>query len=203
MTITRQAARKIRFDEEGNGPDSLDVPSSPPAAPESSDGDDSDSDAAPEEESVSTSKKAILEQQKKAQEAEKEKKKQAREKRKLRDLENQKQKQHKAKPEEDEEEELPEFLDDDFVDAFNQEFEAPEPKNKHIRLDNVTEAEWRRQAKLDKLAALKQSRGAVLKRGPVYVAVDAAPMKKTAPKQEASVMATRDQWLNRKALSKK
>lgn len=169
---------------------------------------DSD-DEAPEEESVSTAKKQVKSKEQEQRQAALEVKRKEKEKRKARDLRNQEQKQLKrvTKPQaaDKDEEELPELLDEDILNAFNEESDDDEPQlaqNTHIRLDEVSEEELRRQEKLAKLEALKQSRGATIKRGPVYVAVNHRSRHKLAPKREA-VMASKDQWLNRKALNKK
>ncbi|CAN3377413.1 hypothetical protein DIURU_003345 [Diutina rugosa] len=202
MAVTR--SKKITFDEDGNSPDVAIVETKTVHEVES----ESDSDdEAPEEESVNTAKKQVMSKEQEQRQAASELKRKEKEKRKAIDLRNQEQKQLKrdVAPVKEDEEELPELLDDDILNAFNDESDEDEPssvQNTHIRLDEVSEEELQRQAKLAKLEALKQSRGATIKRGPVYVAVNHRSRHKLAPKRDA-VMASKDQWLNRKALNKK
>lgn len=200
---TRLATKKITFDEAG---ENQEMKSQQPAV--ISDNLDLDLDDAPEEESVSTVKKQALAKAQAAAEAKLAANRAAKEKRKQRDQTNAKQQLEKKEKvveqieeEEEEEEELPEFLDEEIIDAFNK------PSNTHVRLDEEEEEEidaeeLRRQAKQAKLAALKQ-RGAAIKRGPVYVSVAQGSRRNLAPKREAAVMLTKDQWLNRKALNRK
>lgn len=202
MAVTR--LKKITFDEDGNSPDVAIVETKTVQEIESEL--DSD-DEAPEEESVNTAKKQIMSKEQEQRQAALELKRKEKEKRKAIDLRNQEQKQLKrdVAPVKEDEEELPELLDDDILNAFNDGPDEDEPslvQNTHIRLDEVSEEELQRQAKLAKLEALKQSRGATIKRGPVYVAVNHRSRHKLAPKRDA-VMASKDQWLNRKALNKK
>ncbi|MCH0630043.1 hypothetical protein JNB11_08740 [Kocuria palustris] len=202
MAVTR--LKKITFDEDGNSPDIAIVETKKVQEIESEL--DSD-DEAPEEESVNTAKKQVMSKEQEQRQAALELKRKEKEKRKAIDLRNQEQKQLKrdVAPVKEDEEELPELLDDDILNAFNDESDEDEPslaQNTHIRLDEVSEEELQRQAKLAKLEALKQSRGATIKRGPVYVAVNHRSRHKLAPKRDA-VMASKDQWLNRKALNKK
>lgn len=163
---------------------------------------DSDSDA-PEEESTATAKQASIEKLKQEKQRQQELRKLEREKRKLRDA--QLKLQLEAKKERIREmasaEELPEFLPEEVLEP-----EEPQTIGKHIRLEELEKEhlENRKRAKLEKLRQIKDLRRQALKKGPVQVQVQTfGLLKRSVPRAEASVLESKNSWLQRASLGKK
>lgn len=163
---------------------------------------DSDSDA-PEEESTASSKQASIEKLKQEKQRQQELRKLEREKRKQRDA--QLKLQLEARRERIRElasaEELPEFLPEEVLEP-----EEPKSLGKHIRLEELEKehAESRKRAKLEKLRQIKDLRRKALDKGPVQVQVQTfGQSKRSVPRAEASVLESKNSWLQRASLGKK
>lgn len=207
---TKETAKKIKFTEDGDLPENVEVFSvestkEPEEAPQvSNDSEsDSDSDEAPEAESLSTSKQALLEKQKNEAKLQQDLRKQERERRKQRDL--QFKQQQEAKKEKikqlAEAEELPDLLPEE---AFESDSEGPTAR-KHLRAEDLEKehAEIRKKMKLEKLRMLKEQRKLALKRGPVVVQVQSFNSKKQVPRAEQSILDSKRAWLERASLGRK
>lgn len=163
---------------------------------------DSDSDA-PEEESTSVAKQETIEKLKQEKQRQQDLRRQEREKRKQRDV--QLKLQLEARKERIRElasaEELPDFLPEEVLEP-----EEPQSLGKHIRLEELEKehAESRKRAKLEKLLQIKELRKQAINKGPVHVQVQTFDLtKRTVPRAEASVLETKNSWLQRASLGKK
>lgn len=173
-------------------------------APDSEEDSDSDSDSdAPEEESTVSAKQASIEKLKQEKQRQQELRRLEREKRKERDA--QLKLQLEARRERIREmataEELPEFLPEEVLKP-----EEPQTSGKHIRLEELEKEhlESRKRAKLEKLRQIKDLRRQALKKGPVQVQVQAFGLtKRSVPRAEASVLESKNSWLQRASLGKR
>lgn len=208
MAVTRShTPKKTKFSDEGElenrtAETAVEVKSVSPEIEENDGSEDSDSDA-PEEESTSRTKSSIVAQQKEALRLQKEEKLRQREKRKEQALQNRAQQDKKRQR--IQEHELPEFLPEDlFEDEAKEEEDEPVlvPPRTHLRLEELDSAA-RREAKMEKLRALRNAKNTVVKRGPVHVQVGSFGGRKSVPVAEDKIVGMRDQWLNREALNKK
>lgn len=170
--------------------------------PESESESGSDSDSAPEEEATSVAKSKTIELLKEQKQRQQEIRKQEREKRKQRDehLKLQLEARRERIRELVEAEELPELLPEEVFDT-----EPAAPKGKHIRLEELEKEhlENRKRAKLEKLRQIKDLRKQALKKGPVHVQVQTFGLRTVVPRAEASVLETKNSWLQRESLGKR
>lgn len=216
MVVTRSGkstGKKIKFLDDGELPSDAEVVNvdtregtREPEDVEEEDEDDSDSDEAPEEESTLKAKEELLVKQKEQAKLEKQLRDQEREKRKQRDL--QFKQQQDAKRERirqlAEAEELPDLLPEEVLESDDDD-ETP-VGGKHKRAEDLEQehAAMRKKMKLEKLRQLKAQRQSAVKKGPVHVQVQRfGSSKNRVPAAEASVLESKNSWLQRASLNKK
>lgn len=200
MVVTRShTPKKTKFSDDGE-PAFVEVKSASPEIEEDGSSDsDSDSDA-PEEESTSRSKSSIVSQQKEALRLQKAEKLRQKEKRKEQDLQNRAQQEQKRQR--IQKHELPEFLPEDLFEDEEQDEETPVAPRTHLRTEEL-DAAAKREAKIEKLKAIRNAKNTVVKRGPVHVQVSSFGGRKSVPVAEEKIVGVREQWLNRESLNKK
>lgn len=223
MVQTRHLARKIKFDDDGEGGDDIietseviNVNSESDKPTEDPSDSESDSDEAPEEEATGKAKQELLRKEAKKREVEAEKKRQERERRKQQNLYNQQQQQEKKlkqlereQQQKQQQPELPDLLPEDILSSINEsdmgskDFES-KSTSKHIRLDDPELTnELKKQLKIEKLKQLKAANKSSVKKGPVHVKVLSNSKLGKVPPKADKIINSRDKWLKRKSLNKK
>ncbi|RCK67744.1 Bud site selection protein 21 [Candida viswanathii] len=208
MVVTRSQSQPIR--KKFTDDDFIDeeiVPREEAEEEESEEEEESDDDA-PEEESTSRAKEDALVKEKQRQEEEADLERQRKERRRALDLRNKQQQEEKKKKKinlKKQPIELPEFLPDDIESIMKQQESdvvVSVPQSKHIRLDEDAKAD-RKAILEEKLRQLKQKKKTAVKKGPVFVQVQANSNKKIVPKSESKIVKNRDKWLHRKSINRK
>ncbi|RCK55137.1 hypothetical protein Cantr_04831 [Candida viswanathii] len=208
MVVTRSQSHPIRkkFTDDDFIDDEI-VPREEAEEEEEEEEEESDDDDdAPEEESTSRAKEDALVKEKQRQEEEAELERQRKERRRGLDLRNKQQQEEKKKSNLKKQPiELPEFLPDDIESIMKQQGSdavVSVPQSKHIRLDEDVKAD-RKAILEEKLRLLKQKKKTAVKKGPVFVKVQANTNKKVVPKSESKIVKNRDKWLHRKSIDRK